>query len=172
MSRKYTYIGTSGQERAGWEAFCPVGQFRVVAPSELPPIIPSGLLAKADSVLAVASGDPNGLAVWMLNVHRVDQKAGAIDQEPLAFIFYGNTPALSGCLLHHGSWSGRTTAPAREFWDAVGASGVGNCYPFSELPVQPTGYISDLAVPSQHGAFTALVTRLKDCLVPEGFTSD
>jgi hypothetical protein len=166
MAKKlFSYVSTSGQDRATWEAVCPVGEFRVLPPSRLPPILASGLAAKTDSVLVVASGNPGGTALWMVNVHRVDGRAGAIDQEPLGIVFHGPSPALSGCLLHHGTWSGRTVAPPPEFWSALTASGIGNCYPFSELPSKPAGPISDLNVPSQHGAFGALADRLKDCLV-------
>jgi hypothetical protein len=161
MGKKYSYFDTSAQDRADWERLCPPGEYRVLPPSALSGLLPGGLLAKGDSVLVIASGCPQGTITWMANVHRVDQKASGIDQEPFGVVFHGNSPAASGCLVHHGSWSGRTSQVPAKFWDAVAASGIGNCYPFSGLPSKPAGPITDLNVPSQHGAFAALVEELK-----------
>jgi hypothetical protein len=102
-------------------------------------LLPAGLLAKADSVLMVASGTPQGTVVWMANVHRVDHKASGIDQEPFGIVFHGDTP-----------------------------SGIGNCYPFSGLPGTTAGPISDLTIPSQHDAFGELVNQLNGSLTSGG----
>jgi hypothetical protein len=101
---RYSYFDTSSHDRATWEGLCPPGQFRVVQPAALSGLLPDGLLAKADSVLMVASGGPQGIVVYMANVHRVDYKASGIDQEPFGIVFYGDTPAQSGVLVHHGNW--------------------------------------------------------------------
>lgn len=164
MGKKISYFDTSMEDRSVWEELCPPGEYRVLPPSYLPPIISSGLLAKADSVLVVASGCPQGTILFMANVHRVEEEEGSIDQQPFGIVFHGTSPAQSGCLLHHGKWDGRTMSPPQDFWDALAASGIGNCYPFSGKPSQMAGPISDLNVPSQHAAFGALVTRLKGSL--------
>jgi hypothetical protein len=168
MGKQYSYFTTSGHYRAAWEKLCPPGEYRVLPPSALSGLLPGGLLAKGDSVLMLASGSPQGTVVWMANVHRVDARASGIDQEPFGIVFHGDTPAMSGCLLHHGDWPDRTMPAPPQFWDALSASGIGNCYPFSGLPSTLSGPITDLNVPSQHGAFGALVEQLKGSLVSGG----
>src|SRR4051812_23442312 len=117
MAKKWSFIPTSGQSREELERICPAGEYRVLPPSGLPGVVPSGLLAKGDSVLGVSSGSSQGTTLVMVNVHRVDGRAAAIDQEPFGTVFNGATAAASGCVLPHGGWSGRTTAPPQEFWD-------------------------------------------------------
>jgi hypothetical protein len=168
MRQKFSYFDTSSHDRSTWENLCPPGEYRVVPPSALSGLLPAGLLAKADSALLVASGSPQGTIVWMANIHRVDAKASGIDQEPFGIVFHGNTPAQSGCLVHHGDWSERTMPVPSEFWAALVASGIGNCYPFSGLPTKAAGPITDLNVPSQHGAFGVLVDQLKYSPMSEG----
>jgi hypothetical protein len=168
MGKEWSYISTSGIDRAACERLCPVGEYRVVGRDAIPPFIASGHRAKADSALIVASGSPDGVMMFMVNVHRVDRKAVAIDQDPFAIVFNGPTPALSGCSIHHGDWLGRTTTPPPQFWTALAESGIGNCYPFSELPSKPAGPISELAVQSHHDAFKVLNARLKDCFTSGG----
>ncbi len=164
MGKKFSWFDTSGEDRAAWDQLCPPGEFRIVSPNSVPPVIPRELLAKADSVLMVASGSPRDQILYMANIHRVDSGTGTIDQEPFGVVFHGSSPASAGCLLHHGTWAGRTTKPPAEFWEALTSSGIGNCYPFTELPSKTAGPITHLNVPSQHGAFRALVTRLKEDL--------
>jgi hypothetical protein len=53
--------------------------------------------------------------MYLVNIHRVDQKVVAIDQEPFAVVFNGPTPALLGCMIHHGDGPGRTTSPPPVF---------------------------------------------------------
>lgn len=168
MGKEWSYINTSGIERAACEAICPVGEYRVVGRDAIPGFIPSGLRAKADGALIVASGSPSGNMMFMVNIHRVDQKVLAIDQEPFAIVFNGPTAALSGCIIHHGNWPNRTASPPAEFWQALAASGMGSCYPFSELPLNTAGPISDLVIQSQHDAFRVLDGRLRDCFTSGG----
>src|SRR5262245_44393601 len=157
MPQRSSYFDTSSRDRATWEGLCPPGEFRVVQPTSLPGLQPGGLLAKADSGLMVASGTPQGTVVWMAYVHRVDHEASGIDQEPFGIVFHGDTPAQSGVLVHHGSGVERTMPAPPQFWEALAASGIGNCYPFSGLPTATAGPISEPNVPSQHGAFGTLV---------------
>ena len=164
MGSDYTWFDTSQESRGAWEALCPPGEFRVINPNSVPPIIPKGLSERADSVLMVASGSPDGQILIMANIHRVDSGDQAIDQEPFGIVFHANSAAPSGVLLHHGKWKDRTTRPPEEFWRTLQSSGIGNCYPFSQLPHKKAGPITDLSVPSQHGAFAALVSRLKESL--------
>ncbi len=168
MGKEWSYICTSEIDRLACEQICPVGEFRAVGRKDIPAFIASGLRAKADSAVIVASGSPEGAMMFMVNIHRVDQKAAAIDQESFAIVFNGTTPALSGCMIHHGNWSGRTTAPPPEFWPALTASGIGNRYPFAQLPSNSGGPISELEIQSHHDAFAALSDRLKECFTSGG----
>jgi hypothetical protein len=168
MGKEWSYINTSGINRAACEAICPVGEYRVVDQGGIPSFIPEDLRRKADGALIVASGSLSGNMMFMVNIHRVDQKVSAIDQEPFAIVFNGPTSALSGCIIHHGDWGNRTVSPPQEFWSALAASGLGNCYPFSELPPNASGPIGELAVQSQHDAFKALNVRLKNCFTTGG----
>jgi hypothetical protein len=165
---KFYYHNTSGQKREDWERVCPTDQFRVVQPPALSGLLPAGLLATADSILVAASGSAHGTVLYMANVNRVDAKASGIDQTPLAVVFFGNEPAVSGCFAHHGSWTGRTIQAPPEFWDALASGGLGNCYPLSNLPDKLAGSLSELNVPSQHAAFGTLAEKLKGMLTSGG----
>ena len=160
--KKYSWFNVSNVQRKEFEELCPVNEFRIVKPSELPSIIPEELRNKFDSVLIVASGSSsNNVAYYMINGNRVDFKDNSIDQEPFGLAFIGEIAAASGSLIHHGDWKNRTTEPPDEFWDYVSASEIGNCYPLSELPTEPSGSIKDLNVISQKEAFKDLITQIK-----------
>jgi hypothetical protein len=163
MTKFYNH-DTAGQEREDWEKVCPIGEYRVVPPQGLSGLMPAGLLAKADSILVVASGSPRGKVMYMANVNRVDAKASGVDQTPMAVVFFGTTPAMSGCFAQHGSWSRRTTREPPEFWEALASGNLGQCYPINHLPVKMAGTISELNVPSQHAAFETLADKLKEML--------
>jgi hypothetical protein len=96
----------------------------------------------------------------MLNGHRVDQPAKAIDQMPFGFIDTSGQAPSSGCLIQHGNWPERTTKPPDQFWTHLNASGLGHCFPISELPQQQSGAISELKIQSQIDAFNTLVSKL------------
>jgi hypothetical protein len=151
MGKTLSWFDTSRQQRMEWEALCPVNDFRVISPRALPTVVPADLLAKADSVLVLASGTACGTVFYMANVHRVDARSQAIDQEPFGFAFVGNSPTVSGCLIHHGRWYDRSATPPQVFWDALAASGIGNCTPFSQLPANAAGHISAVDVTSVTG---------------------
>jgi len=165
---KIYYQDTAGPEREDWEKVCPTGEYRVVPPHTLSGLMPAGLLAKADSVLVVASGSPQGTVMYMANVNRVDPKASEVDQTPLAVIFFGNRPAMSGCFAQHGSWPDRTAQEPPQFWEALASGKHGHCYPISHLPENMAGPISELNVPSQHAAFGTLADELKEILTSGG----
>jgi hypothetical protein len=164
MGKTFTWFDTSQEDRSEWQKLCPAGEYRIVSPNSVPAVIPRGLLNKADSVLVVASGSAEGQILYMVNIHRADTRALAIDQEPFGIIFHGNSPASAGCLLHHGNWQDRTTKPPPQFWIALHSSSIGLCLPLVTLPNTPAGPITQLNNPSQHDAFTALVAKMKEGL--------
>jgi hypothetical protein len=102
----------------------------------------------------------------MVNGNRVEQPSrrepsGAIDQQPFGIAFTGDSPVVSGCLIQHGNWSGRTTPPPSGFGPHVQASGIGNIYPLLEMPSTPSASIHDLTVGSQQAAFEVLVDQIE-----------
>jgi hypothetical protein len=162
----YDYFRTDGEHREDWERMCNSGEYVVVPPSHLPGPLPDALTKKFDSVVVAASGVPGTDHVfYMLNGHRVDAPAGEIDQQPFGLYFHGDQASVSGCLIQHGNWEGRTTEPPPDFWDHLDASGLGHCYPLSELPSDTSGDLADLPK-SQSDAFAALVEVMKRGLYP------
>lgn len=162
MGTKVSWFDTTKEERESWESICPPNEYRVVKPGGLPAVVPYGLVDKADSILVVASGTESGNVIYMANMHRVDENDYSIDQEPFGLAFLSDDTTTSGCLIHHGKWDDRTTKPPADFWKHVTASGIGNCYPISELPEADSGKISDLNIGSQEGAFQTVCSKLRE----------
>lgn len=136
---------------------CPVGEYKVVTPEEIPSgIISPGLLAKTHNVLILCSGTSSGRVYTMMNFNRIDGEE--IDQMPYAMAFDENESIPSGVLIQHGNYSGRTTPLPSDFYPYIAASGT---YPLLEMPANSSGSIYDLKIGSQEDAFRILVTTLK-----------
>ncbi len=160
---KFNWFDTSQIDREKWNETCQQGNFTVIEPSqlgELMPTFPLVVLDKSDSVLILASGGPGGVAYYMANINRVDDKKREIDQHPLGLAFIGDEPLPSGCLVQHGDWPGRSVRPPPEFWNHIQASGLGTCYPVTEIPNKTSGTINDLQIRSQEEAFRVVVTEM------------
>ena len=161
-NKKYDWFDISNQNRKEWEKLCPVNEFRIVKPDQLPSVLPKSLTSKFDSVFVLASGSVDDTIVYyMANGNRVDYEAGQIDQQPFGLAFVGPDPIPSGSLIQHGDWEDRSTTPPADFWYYVEASGIGNVYPISELPHATSGSIKDLRIQSQKDAFIDLVSQLR-----------
>src|SRR5256885_23823 len=130
---KLDWFRVTEQQAAAYRELCPPDRYRVVKPAELPGPLPSDLTRKCDSFLMIASGLSTGGISYMLNAHRVDQKDNAIDQMPFGFIDIPGQGPSSGCLIHHGDWPERTSNPPSNFWAHMQESGLGHCYPISQL---------------------------------------
>lgn len=159
--KKYDWFDISDQDKKDWEEICPVNEYRILKPEDFPNVLPESLVDKYDSIFIMASGSSNGVAYYMANGNRVDFMDSAIDQQPFGLAFVGSDVIPSGSLIQHGDWEGRTTYPPPEFWEHISCSGIGNCYPLSELPTSNSGSIEDLKVNSQKDAFIDLVHSLK-----------
>jgi len=132
------------------QAFCPVNTYRVVRGTELPFPLPRSLEDKV--VVAVIVGSGAGVdRVYMVNLHRKDAKAGALDQQPLAIAEH-NGKLIAG-FIQHGNWVGRTVQPAGDFVAAVEGSGILNYYPYAGMPQKESGDIRELEPDSQRAAF-------------------
>jgi hypothetical protein len=162
---KYDYFNTENIKKEDVIATCPVNEYRVIPPQQLPFPFPQKLLRKCDSVFVTVSGGPNDVAYAMFNFNRVD--GIAVDQMPFMVGFIGEDPTVSGSLVQHGNWPGRTTYPGQGFLDNLTASGIGNCYPISELPTTTSGSIYDLKPSSQEGAWSAAIRRIEPFLDPK-----
>lgn len=159
---KWTWFPITEEEKQQFTGLCPQGEFRILPPTvDLSPI-PSGLTQKCDSIFCAASGNAAGDTVYyMANLNRVDAKDNAIDQQPFGFVVNSESSFPSGCLVHHGNWTDRTTHPPMDFWDAISQSGVGVCYQTSQLPPVSSGRLEDIQIDSQTEAFSTLVQRLR-----------
>lgn len=163
---KFDWFSISGQKSAEWLNLCQPNEYNVISPDLVPSIIPQALKDKADSVLVMASGtmDNGGTAYYVANIHRIDFKATAIDQQPFALAFVGGEAAGSACMVQHGNWSGRTTEPPVHFWNQIRASGLGYCFSFSEMPSTTSGQLVDLMLNSHKIAFEISVKQVKRVL--------
>jgi hypothetical protein len=157
---QFDWFEMSEEDANAYRELCPPNQFRVLPPAKLPGPLPDELTRKYDSVVLLASGTSSGSVYYMLNGHRVDQRPKEIDQMPFGFVHTSGQAPSSGCLIQHGNWPERTTTAPPDFWTHVDASGLGSCFPISELPTQPSGTTSELKVQSQLDAFNALVAKL------------
>jgi len=159
----FNWFDTSQIDREKWDEMCPPGRYVVIEPKELRnliPTFPTVLLDNSDSVLILASGGPAGVAYCMANINRVDNKSREIDQHPFGLAFIGDEPLPSGCFVQHGNWPGRSISPPADFWNHVQASGLGTCYPVTEIPIMTSGSIDDLKISSQQDAFKVVVTEM------------
>lgn|GEM_PF-975571 len=157
---KYTYFSVSTECRQDWENLCPINQFRIVAPHELPIAYPINLRNKLHRALVVASSLPNGVDYWMINGNRVDGRASAVDQQPFGIAFSGTKAMGSACLIHHGTWDGRTVYLGSAFLNYANASGSGHCSQVSELPAESSGNASNLRIQSQLDALNNVISAL------------
>ncbi len=132
------------------QILCPVNTYRVVKGAELPLQLPSSLASKVVSAVIVGSGAGVD-TVYMVNLHRRDAKAGALDQQPLAIAEH-NGRLIAG-FIQHGDWTGRTVQPAGDFVAAIEGSGILNYYPYVGMPQKESGDIRELEPDSQRAAF-------------------
>ena len=145
-----------------WEQHCAPDEFAIVPPSviqTLLPCLPQALVAKTQKGVIVASGTAYGV-VYMINLLRIDERDKAVDQEPFALAFIGENPTISGCLLHHGDWQGRTVHFADDIWEYITASGVGDFYRLLDLPLKERGRLDELDKTSHQEAFRKAVQEL------------
>ena len=161
--KKYDYSSIEIESVKNLREICPLNEFRIVCPNVIKSLnlIPDSLLNKYESILIVASGSHSCEAYFMLNGNRVDFRDNSIDQMPFGFICSGTNPLTSATLTQHSDWSGRTHNPPDAFWSHLFASGIGNSYPFQEMPSNESGRINELNIQSQQDAFSDLVTELK-----------
>lgn len=162
-TKKYDWFNISDQQREQWEKLCPPNEYRVKMPSDLPEILPKSLTDKYANVLVLASGSVDNTTVYyMANGNRIDYKAAQIDQQPFGLAFVGNSPIPSGVLIQHGDWEDRSVTPPLEFWRSVTASGLNTVCPFSEMPTNDSGKLSDFKIQSHIDAFNDLVSKLRE----------
>ena len=159
--QRYSWFDITNVHREDLENICKPNSWCIISPSQLPSWFPNGLKSKLDSVLVVASQSFDGIAFWMFNANRVDPRQHAIDQNPVSIAFSGSDPIGSGCIIQHGTWSNRTIEPPEEFWNYSSSSGIGNCYPITELPNRASGNIDELQTRSNLEAFQNCVNGIK-----------
>ena len=155
---------TLGKEQMQiYRELCPDNEYRVFKMDFELPGVSKGLTEQCPVVLMASSGDANGRVFFMANLHRPDPrdpKGKAIDQMPFGFVFDNESPMLSGALIQHGNWDGRTTYPATSAWCDVVAGVFDKYVDLDVVPLLSAGSIYDLDNASQHGAFSTLVDGL------------
>ncbi len=142
---------------------CPDYEYRVFQPESDLPGISKGLTEKCSMMMIAASGDSTGRVFYMANLLRPapnDKKGAAVDQMPLGFVFDTASPLLSGVLIQHGDWDGRTTYPPASAWDAIVDGDYSYYTKLSLVPSASAGSIYDLEGSSHESAFTTLIGRL------------
>ena len=173
MGKKVSWFDASQiAPREIWGQYCAPGEFAIVSPSVvqiLLPCLPQALLENTQKGIIVASGTTYG-AVYMINLLRIDERDRAVDQEPFAVAFIGEDPTISGCLLHHGNWQGRTIHFADDVWERVTTSGLGEFYPLLDLPLKERGRLDELDKTSHQEAFRKAAQELYS-MVKEGLNS-
>lgn len=167
MSNKYNWFNTENEELSKWERVCPVGEYRVLRPCDLPTSAFSvGLTEKCDSVVVVASGSA-GNTWFMANFARVEESHYVIDQMPAAIVFKGAEPLPSGTLRQHGDWDGRTEAPPAQFWSNLSSSQLPTLYPYSQIPLKAAGTLEDLGINSHTRAMEVVFKKMQ-CFIEQG----
>lgn len=159
---EFNYVPIQPADEPAWRGLCPVGEYRVVEPAQLPNTIPVSLKAKLKNSVVMASGTPTGGAIIVANSNRLDRKDEAIDQSPFAVAVLSQGTAPSGCFIQHGNWERRTVAAPPDFWAAVAASGVERVWlPGDTMPPAAAGRLEDLPK-TQRAAFEVSARALKD----------
>src|SRR5262245_25002791 len=110
----------SGQNPQVWWDWCAENTWRRCSVQDLPDpsVVPSGLAAKSDSVVAIRQGP-----FFALVLNRLD--GAEIDKMPAGYVFLSGQLSHPGGVLQHANYSGRTLPAPAEFLQAVTDSGVG-----------------------------------------------
>jgi hypothetical protein len=150
----------SGQDLQKWWTWCPENSWRLGSPQDLPDptILPSGIVPKVDSVVAINSGP-----LFALILIRVDR--ANIDQQPCGFVFVSGQIAQLGGTVQHAHYCGRTIVAPPHFMQGIAASGIGLVHPFPGLPTKSVGSFDELD-PSFRAGFDKLASYLSGFLSP------
>lgn len=164
MQFDWSHLNQAGKEV--YRQLCPINEYRVIKLDEAAtlPGISTGLINNCSTTLFIASsGDANGRVYYMANLHRPDpkdRKGAAIDQMPFGFIFDNNVDLLSGALVQHGEWEGRSTYPAPSAWQDLVDGNIKSYAELQIIPEQDSGSIFDLTCNTQLGAFSTIIGEL------------
>lgn len=146
-----------------YRGLCPDYEYRVLPINEDLPGISSGLTEKCPLMIIASSGDSSGRVFYMANLLRPDPqdaKGPAIDQMPFGFIFDTKSHLLSGALIQHGNWDGRTSHPPTSAWVDIINGDYESYANLSLVPTASSGSIYDLEGKSHPEAFTKLINKL------------
>ena len=147
---KPSYLSLDETQRDGLQSFLSRGDgFYHVQHQELTPFIPSGLLVKWDSALAIVSGGGTSNGVLVLLGHRIDLPAGTLDHHPYAVAVSGSAPGHSAVLVDHLSTVSRSLTLPSEFTAGFWASGVSNYYYNNPPYGVSSGSLPDLPAPAR-----------------------
>lgn len=142
---------------------CPENEFRVYEKNIELHGVSKGLTDQISNMMIASSGDSNGRVYYMANLHRPDPKdrnGKAIDQMPFGFVFDNEIPMLSGALIQHGDWQGRTVYPPESVWQDLINGEIQAYMNINLVPAVTAGSIYDLDGSTQQAAFSTLISGL------------
>jgi hypothetical protein len=163
MVSRLRWLELEQTDAEGLRALVPPGEYRVLTQDQLPPFIPSGLVSKTNSAIALSSTTAEGTTILLINLRRFDDRQGEMDQEPFVYFFLPESPALSsGALVHHGDWDGRTVKLPQPVRDAFLTSGSNAKIPLPDDPPHKRGPLAELQSSSHENAFSSVLRKLTE----------
>jgi len=161
---KFDWCPLSNEQMEFYRNLCPPNQFCILKTGKPLPGISSRLTSKcASTIFLASSGDADGKIYYLANLIRTDlndPNGFAVDQMPFGFVIDTSMQALSGVLVQHGNWEGRTNYPPPAEWENVLSERLDTFKELTILPKADSGNISQLDCPTQKYAFSVIINKL------------
>lgn len=137
-----------------WQKYCPNLQYRIVQQKDFPSFLPSGLRAKFNCGMVVASGSKTN-QTFVFQGYRVD---GIEIDEHQYIVSYDlpNSKSYAG-FVDHANYDNRTTTMPPEMQLSMSLSGINVDFQFPTKPPAPSGSIEDLIAKDLIKGFTNAV---------------
>jgi hypothetical protein len=124
-----------------WRAYCPNFEYRMVTKEQFPPFLPTGLSAKFNCAMVVASGSETN-QTFVFQGYRVDGLEIDEHQYIVSYDFAENK-SYAG-LVEHADYTGRTTVIPAPMQLSMSLSGINVNYQFPTKPPNISGSIQEL----------------------------
>lgn len=124
-----SYVSLAAEQQAELNSFLSRGDgFFLVRHQDLPSVVTASLRPKWDSAMAIVSGSNTSNGALVVIGHRIDDKAGMMDQHPFAVAVSSSNAGASGVFVDHMSSTSRSIALPSGFTAAFASSGMSNYY--------------------------------------------
>lgn len=134
----------SGYNREQWRNYIPLNHYSHKKVNELPEFIRNnGLTSKFNSALVVASGSTIYDFYGVIG-YRPDEENTVVDEHAYVYFIEKASGEVTGGILHHAQYAGRTTAIPAHIQEALSLSGVTADISFPRMPTSPEGDLDDL----------------------------